>query len=247
MSEKNYKSLLSTIISCIEIGLNVYALTLNNGGIALWVDEKLAKEIFHEDMLRRVQKAYGKYIFDIENKECLAAAYYLTKSGGIKNIASITNFFGTVDQMEQEGKVHYPEYFGELEPPTTSVWGNVTETIPIDNGIMLVKTYKQSGLAIHKDIIEAYLSTPVEEVGLKDDAYLFYDIESSCAVPLYELAMFNSKVLDVIISMDSLKATLKENFSLYVKGQSLDFENVYYTKPSGVFLQQQIDLHINTI
>jgi hypothetical protein len=70
--------------------------------------------------------------------------------------------------------------------------------------------------AVHEAIADYYMSPMAVEFGRRHGDYFFYDLVTA-AVALYELKSFYPEVQALIVSEDSLYATLNEQFLLYTK------------------------------
>lgn len=172
----------------------------------------------------------------------MVAAYELIKSDKITDKGFVDEM-GGIKSIEADGPLIAPEYFGEFAFPEI----NENETLEqVANGVLLISDANSAFLAVHKTLASYELSTVAEEFGKsKDDDYLYYDT-TTAAIPLFELSQTNESVKDFVISHESLRATLCNNFSTYVTVYNSEYahdkpiENA--DAPTYMFLQKQLDL-----
>ena len=234
-----HDSIWGSINTCVEIGIEIYQLLGKSGdGIAIPTDK--AKELLSKKALAQGTEKDGFIYFESPNKS-MVAAYELIKNNKITDKGFIDEI-GGLKSIEADGPLIAPEYFGEFALP--AIYEN--ESLEqIANGVLLISDANCAFLAVHKTLANYELSLIAEEFGRKkDDDYLYYDT-TTAAIPLFELSQTNEVVKDIVISDESLRATLCNNFNTYVTVYNSEFakdkpiENA--DAPTCMFLQKQLD------
>lgn len=245
-STRPESSLWGNIITCTEIALHVYEIVAEyKSGIVIATEQA-------EELLSSKAIALGKEkdgYLHYEDEKSMIPAYELLQ----KDLITDSDFkekYGTPEQLEKEGPFFVPEYFGTLEEPQTSPWGDITKTAAIHNGIGLIESEGKAALAVHQTIGDLFLSDMARQQAVTEGDYLFYALDANCAIPLYELSASHPQVLELIIDEDSLVHTLCEDFPDYV-----DFHNRHVDEwgwirdlpaPKGLFLQAQLEQEIGS-
>lgn len=118
------------------------------------------------------------------------------------------------------------------------------DTLPIRNGICFTQDNHEMLFAVHEDIADYYMSPMAAEFGEKHGEYLFYDITAS-AIPLNELQNVFEETQALIVSEDSLCATLNQQFQAYVTqyNHCMPEESRIpeADAPAGLFLAMQLE------
>lgn len=244
MDDRPNTSIWGTILSCVEIALNVYQVVAIKGeGLMVKsdnADELLGKALFQG-------KAKDGYVhFDKESLGETAAAYELIKNGHITDPGVIEQY-GPPEEIEANGRFFNPEYFGGLPEPEETPWGALNTKTPIDNGVFFLSTDSRSGIAVHKTVSEFCMTDYArdEKYGLQNGDYYFYDLNKGAAIAVFELSIARPKVLDLITSWESLMHTLATEFPHYtdnwnhITGQDTMICDV--PAPPFMFLQQHLD------
>ena len=98
--------------------------------------------------------------------------------------------------------------------------------------------------AVHEAIADNYMTPMAVEFGQKHGEYLFYDLASS-AIPLNELKNVFRETEALIVSEDSLYATLNHRFQAYVSEYNHcmpeDSQIPEVNAPDGLFLAVQLE------
>jgi hypothetical protein len=233
-------SIWGTILTCVEIGLHIYALQAErNQGLVL--DADYAEEVLSEDALKLGHKQ-GEHIY-FDDVKSVVPAYELAKQGAITHpeLSEITEH---PEKLAENGKYFAPEYFGEFAPPQDTAWKKLTKHQPLDNGIYFVEQDGQPLLAVHQTIGEQVLSEMAIHQAGGQGEYLQYRLED-CAIPIYELSASHPAVLAQIVNEDSLLHTLCDDHPDYVAMHNLHTEEWGHIHdcpaPKSLFLQLQLD------
>lgn len=245
-STRPESSLWGNIITCTEIALHVYEIVAEyKSGIVIATEQ--AEELLSSKAIALGNEKDGYLHY--EDEKSMIPAYELLQ----KDLITDSDFkekYGTPEQLEKEGPFFVPEYFGTLEEPQTSPWGDITKTAAIHNGIGLIESEGKAALAVHQTIGDLFLSDMARQQAVTEGDYLFYALDANCAIPLYELSASHPQVLELIIDEDSLVHTLCEDFPDYV-----DFHNRHVDEwgwirdlpaPKGLFLQAQLEQEIGS-
>lgn len=245
-SARPESSLWGNIITCTEIALHVYEIVAEyKSGIVIPTEH--AEELLSPKAVALGNEKDGYLHY--EDEKSMIPAYELLQ----KDLITDSDFkekYGTPEQIEKEGHFFVPEYFGTLEEPQTSPWGDITKTAAIHNGIGLIESEGKAALAVHQTIGDLFLSDMARQQAVTEGDYLFYALDANCAIPIYELSASHPQVLELIIDEDSLVHTLCEDFPDYV-----DFHNRHVDEwgwirdlpaPKGLFLQAQLEQEIGS-
>ncbi|MBU8711126.1 hypothetical protein KM924_01295 [Brevibacillus parabrevis] len=244
VSARPESSLWGNIITCTEIALHVYEIVAEyKSGIVIPTEQ--AEELLSPKAIALGNEKDGYLHY--EDEKSMIPAYELLQKDLI-TAPDIKEQYGTPEQLEKEGPFFVPEYFGTLEEPQTSPWGDIAKTTTIHHGIGLIESEGKAALAVHQTIGDLFLSDMARQHAVTDGGYLFYTLDANCAIPIYELSASHPQVLELIIDEDSLVHTLCEDFPDYV-----DFHNRHvdewgwiqdFPAPKGLFLQAQVDQEI---
>ncbi|RAU91010.1 hypothetical protein [Paenibacillus sp. YN15] len=233
-------SIWGTILTCVEIGLHIYALQAEkNQGLVL--DADYAEEALSEDALKLGHKQ-GEHIY-FDDVKSVVPAYELAKQGAITH-PELSDLTEQPEKLAENGKYYAPEYFGAFEPPQDTAWKKLTNHQPLDNGIYFVEHDGQPLLAVHQTIGEQVLSEMAIHQAGGQGVYLLYPLDN-CAMPIYELSASHPAVLEQIVNEDSLLHTLCNDHPEYVGMHNLHTEEWGHIHdrpaPKSLFLQLQLD------
>lgn len=233
-------SIWGTILTCIEIGLHIYAIQAeHNNGLVL--DADYAKEALSEEALK-LGEQQGEHIYFDEVKS-VAPAYELAQQGAITH-PELSHLTEHPEKLAMEGKYFVPEYFGELEPPQATAAHPLSKLQALHNGIYFVERGNQPMLAVHQTIGEQVLSEMAVHHALGQGEYLFYPLDD-CSIPIYELSASHPSVMAQIVNEASLLHTLCDDHPEYVGMHNLHTEEWGHVHdqpaPKSLFLQLQLD------
>lgn len=211
------ESIWGTINTCTEIALNIYMIIAKDAdGIehtGVMVKKETAGKNLSPKAVSMAQQdgswlCYNENIKDIPVFEVLQRRMAACKRAE-------TAIMQQMEDMKREGKVPLSDYFGECRPPVETPQGGVINTLPIRNGICFIQDNHEMLFAVHEAVADRYMTPGAVEFGQKHGEYLFYDLASS-AIPLNELKDVFGEVEALIVSEDSLYATLNHRFQAYV-------------------------------
>lgn len=99
-------------------------------------------------------------------------------------------------------------------------------------------------LAIHERIAEHFLSPYACEFGRNENGYFHYNLQSA-AIPLYELKGTFPECRELIVSEESLSATLYAHYPAYCEEYNAIVTETdqipQISAPENLFLQEQLD------
>lgn len=244
MNQPSGESIWGNINTAFEIALNIYAIvTKDENGMeheGIMVPKSKAKEVLSEKAISKAEQdgdwlCYGEDTKDIPMYEMLQRRVAACKRMESKAMEMMS-------EIRRDGKLRLTDYFGECTPPKQA--DSADQLHQVRNGIYLIHSGKEDYFAVHEAVADNFMSDVAEAFGKKNGEYLYYDL-TTAAVPLYELRQIYEEVNDLIVSEDSLLATLNTNFKSYIS---------YYNElvqeeakippveaPTGLFLQKQLD------
>ena len=225
--------------------LNIYAIVAKDeSGLeheGIMVPKSKAKEVLSEKAMSMAEQdgdwlCYGEDIKDIPMYEMLQRRVAACKR-------METKAMDVMAEIRRDGKLRLTDYFGECVPPKQDE-SKEDQLHQVRNGIYLVHSNGEDCFAVHEAVADNFMSDVAEAFGRRDGDYLYYDL-TTAAIPLFELRQIYEEVNDLIVSEDSLLATLNTNFKNYVS---------YYNElvqeeakippveaPASLFLQKQLD------
>ncbi|MNO15976.1 hypothetical protein D3C76_56480 [compost metagenome] len=233
-------SIWGTILTCVEIGLHVYALQAeHNQGLV--VDAEFAKEKLSEEALK-LGKQQGEHIY-FDDVKSIVPTYELAQQGAI-NHPELNEVIANPEKLAQEGHYFAPEYFGEFEAPRDAAGQELSPCQRWDNGIYLIERQGVPQLAVHQTAGNQVLSDMALHHASGQGDYYFYPLDD-CAIPVYELSASHPGVLAQIMNEDSLLHTLCDDYPQYVGMHNLHTEEWGHIHdcpaPKSLFLQAQLD------
>ena len=245
MDDRPNASIWGTILSCIEIGLNIYQVVALNGEGLMVKSDDIEDRLGWSVIKGETKDGYVH--FDKGSAGEQAAAYELIKRGHITD-PEVIEQYGTPEEIEANGEYTDPAYFGSLPEPggIPDHWGAPKETTPIDNGVYFVAGEHGSGIAVHTKVAFHVMSDYAQDEDfLKLDKYRFYALDKEAAIAVFELSGSHPKVLDLITSWESLMHTLAAEFPDYTQFWNDNSEPEYMITdtpaPSFMFLQRHLD------
>jgi len=234
------ESIWGNVNTCIEIGLEIYQLcSKTHSGIAIPIDK--AKSLLSEKALSYGVQKDGFVYFENSDK-LLAPLFELLKCAAITDKGYIDSV-GGIKGVKAELKNRIPEYFGQSEPPVypPPTIGKKETAEELTNGAWLING---ENIYVHRSFALYGLSEAAARLGGKDGEYLLYE-GALAAVPLFELSKTSDTARNVIVSEDSLHATLCGNFPEYVKSHNMSALPNARIKdadaPPYLFMQSHLD------
>ncbi|MNW44995.1 hypothetical protein D3C74_222460 [compost metagenome] len=233
-------SIWGTILTCVEIGLHIYALQAeHNQGLVL--DADFAKEKLSDEALKLGQQ-HGDHIY-FDDVKSIVPTYELAQQGAI-NHPELSEVTANPEKMIQEGRYFAPEYFGEFEAPRDAAGQELSPCQRLDNGIYLAERQGVQQLAVHQTVGNQVLSDMALHHAAGQGDYYYYPLDD-CSIPVYELSASHPGVLAQVINEDSLLHTLCDDYPQYVGMHNLHTEewgHIHdHAAPKSLFLQVQLD------
>ena len=210
------QSIWGTINTCIEIALDVYAIIAKdrdgNEQQGIMVKKSRAGELLSEKAVSAGKESgewlcYGKDTKGIPLHEIL-----LHRIADCKRMEKL--IMEQIGELKRDGKQDWTDYFGECQPPKTAPECETNEIRKIRNGVYLINDLANATLAINGKIADQFLIPVAVGYGRREGEYLFYHTPES-AIVLNELKDIFEEVAALVISEDSLYASLHKHYPAY--------------------------------
>ncbi len=209
------ESIWGTINTCVEIALNIYEITAKDkNGV------ERTGVMARRDTANLSPKAAsmgtqdGDWLCYDENTKDIPI--YETLQRRIEQCKKVESAaLKQMEEIKRNGKVSLTDYFGKCAPPTESPQSEVSDALPICNGIYFTQDHENMKFAVHEVVADNFMTPIAASFGQKKGEYLFYELTSS-AIALNELKDVFNETEALIVSEDSLYATLNRRFPIYV-------------------------------
>ena len=240
------ESIWGTINTSIEIALDIYMIFAKdeNGVERTGI---MAKKDTAEKNLSAKAVAMGEQdgdwlCYDENTKEIPLYEVLQRRVAACKRVEKAT--IKEMAEIKRDGKLNLTDYFGECLPPADSQYGAISKMQKFRNGIYFTQDSDKLQFAVHEAIADSYMSPIAAEFGSRNGDYLFYDT-TTCAVALNELKNVFDEAEGLIVSEDSLNATLCQHFRVYTTTYN-DIMQVEYqipevSAPTALFLAVQLE------
>lgn len=210
------ESIWGTINTCVEIALNVYMIVAVDGqGIereGVMVRKDAVRDTL-SDKAADMGKEDGDWLcFDEDKKDIPMYEVLQRRMALCRRMEAVV--MKQMEEIQRDGKLSLTDYFGECVPPVETPAGQVDDRLHVRNGIYMTQDGESMKFAVHEAVADNFMSPMAVECGNRQGDYLFYDTASS-AVMLNELKHVFDEVSALVISEDSLYATLDQNFPAY--------------------------------
>jgi len=241
-------SIWGNINTVVEIAINVYYIFAENGE-GIMIPKEKAGDIISEKAasMGKEDNGYLCYGRD-ENMEIPMYEVLQKRVDACERIRQ--KALEQMEEIKREGNLRLTDYFGECDPPGTTPEGKADNHQKVRNGIYFVETGDMAYFAVQETVADNFLSPMACVAGEKKDGYIYYDLTTS-AIPLNELRQVYSEIDSLIVSEDSLKATLVASFPTYLSAyNSIVQEEARIPPieaPVALFLQQQLDVCQNIV
>lgn len=233
-------SIWGTILTCVEIGLHIYAMQAEQGS-GLVPDTDYARDALSEEALK-LGKQQGEHLY-FDDVKSIVPTYELTQQGAITH-PELKEVTDQPEKLAENGRFFAPEYFGEFAPPQDTPWTTTSNRQPLCNGLSFIQQDGEWKLAVHQTIGELCLSEMALYHAAGQGQYLLYSLDK-CAIPVYELSASHPAVMEQIVNEDSLLHTLCDDYPEYVGMHNLHVEEwgriFDQPAPKSLFLQIQLD------
>ena len=210
------ESIWGTINTCVEIALNVYMIVAVDGqGIereGVMVRKNTVKDTLSEKAAAMGREDGDWLCFDEDKKDIPIYEVLQRRMALCRKMEAVV--MKLMEEIRRDGKLSLTDYFGECAPPVETPAGKVDDMLHVRNGIYMTQDGEGMKFAVHEAVADNFMSPMAAECGNRQGDYLFYDTASS-AVMLSELKNVFDEVAALVISEDSLYATLNRNFPAY--------------------------------
>lgn len=239
-------SIWGNINTCVEIALDIYKIfATDENGIehtGIMAKKNTAVKNLSPKAVSMAEQdgdwlCYDENTKDIPMYEVLqrrVAACKRLETAALKEMAEI----------KRDGKLSLSDYFGDCNPPTESQQGMINNMLKVRNGLYFTQDGKGLQFAVHEAIADNYMSPIATEFGQRNGDYIFYDPATS-AVALNELKNVFDEANGLIVSEDSLYATLNKNFPAYTSVYNEIMHEKYQIPeidaPVNLFLAVQLE------
>ncbi len=212
------ESIWGTINTCVEIAVNVYMiLAVDEQGmerVGVMVRKNAVKETI-SNKAASMGEEDGEWLCFNEDKKDIPVFEVLQRRMALcRRMESA--IMKQMDEIRRDGKLSLTDYFGECVPPVETPAGQVNEMFHVRNGIYMTQDGESMKFAVHEAVADNFMSPMAAEYGVAKGDYLFYDTVSS-AVMLNELKNVFDEVSALVISEESLYATLRQDFPTYMQ------------------------------
>lgn len=210
------ESIWGTINSCVEIALNIYMIVAKDAnGIehsGIMARKDTAEKNLSPKAVSMAQQEGDWLCYDENTKDIPMYEVLQRKMAACKRAEA--TIMQQIEEIKRDGKVSLSDYFGECRSPEETPYGEAVDLLPVRNGIYFTQDNREMLFAVHEAVADNYMSPVAAEFGQRHGEYLFYDLAAS-AIPLSELKAVFTETEALIVSEDSLYATLNNRFQSY--------------------------------
>ena len=210
------ESIWGTINTCVEIALDVYMImAVDRQGIekeGVMVRKGAVKDTLSEKAASMGREDGDWLCFDEDRKDIPIYEVLQRRMALCRRMEAAV--MKQMDEIRRDGRLSLTDYFGECVPPVETPAGRVDDMLHVRNGIYMTRDGESMKFAVHEAVADNFMSPMAAEYGSRQGDYLFYEVASS-AVMLNELKDIFDEVSALIISEDSLYATLDQKFPAY--------------------------------
>ncbi len=210
------ESIWGTIRTCTEIAPDIYMIVavdrhgIEREGVMV---RKSAVKVTLSEKAAGMGKSYGEWFcYDEDVKDIPVYESLQHRVAVCRHVEAVT--MRQMEEIRRDGRLSLTDYFGECAPPMETPAGRVEDMLYIRNGIFMTQDKESLKVAVHEAVADNFMSPMAAEYGRQKGDYLFYDTTSS-AVMLNELKRIFDEVAALIISEESLYATLNWKFPSY--------------------------------
>lgn len=230
-------SIWGNINLCIEIALNIYYLCGEKGEGIVIPKEQAEKDFSPETVAAGKESDGYLYYPKGEAMEMFRQEMLLKRLDMIKKMEHAAN--EQVKTVKKGGWEAALARFEDIEPPGDGEKNqeHIWDGIYFLNG-------EEPQIAVHERIAEAFLTPYACEFGRRENGYFYYTLQSA-ALPLYELKGVVPECQEIIVSEESLYATICTHYPAYrerynaLVAQEQQIPQI--DAPANLFLQEQLD------
>lgn len=210
------ESIWGTINTAVEIALDIYMIIAEDeNGIeheGIMARKSTAEKHLSPKAVAMAEQDEDWLCYNENTKDIPMYEVLQRRVAACKKIESAA--LKEMNEIKRDGKLSLTDYFGECFPPKETQHGPVADMLHIRNGIYFTQDCKEMQFAVHEAVADNYMSAMAAEFGHRQGDYLFYDL-TTCAVALNELKNVFDEADALIVSEDSLYATLHQKFPAY--------------------------------
>lgn len=240
------ESIWGTINSCVEIALDIYMIIAKDAnGIehsGIMARKDTAEKNLSPKAVSMAEQDGGWLCYDENTKDIPVYEVLQRKMAACKRAEAA--IMQQIEEIRRDGKVSLSDYFGECRPPVETPYGEAVDLLPIRNGIYFTQDNHEMLFAVHETVADNYMSPAAAEFGQRHGEYLYYDLMAS-AIPISELKNVFTEAEALVLSEDSLYATLNHRFQAYVSqyNHCMPEESRIpeADAPEGLFLSVQLE------
>lgn len=240
------ESIWGTINSCVEIALDIYMIIAKDAnGIehsGIMARKDTAEKNLSPKAVSMAEQDGDWLCYDENTKDIPVYEVLQRKMAACKRAEAA--IMQQIEEIRRDGKVVLSDYFGECRPPVETPHGEAVDLLPIRNGIYFTQDNHEMLFAVHETVADNYMSPAAAEFGQRHGEYLYYDLMAS-AIPISELKNVFTETEALVMSEDSLYATLNHRFQAYVSQYNHCMpEESRIPKadaPEGLFLSVQLE------
>lgn len=246
MNQPNGESIWGNINTCMEIALNIYMIIAKDSkgiertGIMAHKDS-VGNNLSQEAAAMATKDGDWLY-FDEEAKDVPMFEILQQRIAMCRRIEN--NALRQMEEIKRDGSLTLTDFFGECTPPVESKDGPLHDTLKVRNGIFFTSDKENFQFAVHESIADNYMTPLAATFAHKQGEYLFYDT-TTAAIPLNELKNVFDECEALIVSEDSLYATINQRFAGYMAmyNEVLQPENQIpqVEAPASLFLRVQLE------
>lgn len=229
-------SIWGNINLCIEIALNIYYI-VGEHGEGIMIPREHAVSNFSEKTVAAGKESEGCLYYPKGETMDMLLYEMLQKRAATARKVELAATAQMADiRRKEQGAVS--ALFEGIRPPTCSE----PELKCIREGIYMTGG-QDPLLAIHEKIVH-FMSPYACEFGRNENGYLYYTLQSA-AIPLYDLKEVFSECREMVLSEESLCATICTHYPAYREEYNAvvpEEERIpQISAPANLFLQEQLD------
>lgn len=230
-------SIWGNINLCIEIALNIYYI-VGEKGEGIVIPRKHAEENFSDRTVAAGEESGGCLYYPKEETMDMPLYEMMQKRAAMARKMELVAA-AQIDAIRKKGQEAVTGFLECMEPPEYGGESlkRIREGIYITGG-------EEPKFVIHERTAELFLSPYACEFGRNENGYFHYTLQSA-AIPLYELKGMFPECRELIVSEESLCATIcthypayREEYNAVVPEEERIPQN---SAPENLFLQEQLD------
>lgn len=230
-------SIWGNINLCIEIALNIYYIYGEHGEV-IAIPKEHAKENFSDKTVEAGKESEGCLYYPKGETMDMPLYEMMQKRAAMARKMELAAA-GQMEAIQEKGQEAALALFTDMESPEHTE-GSIRQ---IREGIYL-RSGEDAELLVHERVAEHFLSPYACEFGGRENGFFHYTLQSA-AIPLYELKGIFPECREIIVSEESLCATLCTHYPAYREEYNAialkDEQIPQIIAPVNLFLQEQLD------